>query len=250
MCTIIALFQVHPDFPLVLGANRDERYPRPSSGPEVMESPPAVVAGRDLERGGTWFGVNRHGVTVAIADQGWPRGSAEVRSRGLLVLDALGCASVEEVSDLLDRLEVDNYAPFSLLYGDEREMWVGRHAGGHVDRALLSPGFHVVVSGIGSANATGRTAYVEANVDPARLAGLDPDGLVAELAAVLQHHAGEADDNGVCRHGERSGTVSSFVAMIGGSGAPSLIRCALGPPCQTTYDDYSGMFGELRAGSR
>src|SRR4051812_50111198 len=64
MCTIITLFQAHPAYPLIIAANRDERYARPSSGPTALAAPPAVVAGRDLEFGGTWFGVNAQGLAV------------------------------------------------------------------------------------------------------------------------------------------------------------------------------------------
>ena len=123
MCTIITLFRVHPTYPLVIAANRDERYERPSSGPELLAEPRAVVGGRDQLAGGTWFGVNAQGVAIAIADQGLavsepsregarrnrPPLDLTKRSRGLLVLDALACSSVEAVSTLLADQPADRY---------------------------------------------------------------------------------------------------------------------------------------------
>src|SRR3954467_1051973 len=77
MCTIITLFQAHPAYPLIIAANRDERYARSSSGPTALAAPPAVVAGRDLEFSGTWFGVNAQGLAVAVADQGLARRASD-----------------------------------------------------------------------------------------------------------------------------------------------------------------------------
>src|SRR5688500_7660979 len=160
MCTIITLFQVHPAFPLVIAANRDERYERPSSGPELLAEPRAVVAGRDQLAGGTWFGVNAQGVAIAIADQGLavsepsrdgarrnrPPPDPTKRSRGLLVLDALACSSVEAVSTLLADQPADRYNPFSLLHADARQATIGHHVRGPIELRQLAPGVDVMVS--------------------------------------------------------------------------------------------------------
>ena len=55
MCTIIALHQVHPEYPLIIAANRDEYYARPATGLQVLAAgPPAIVGGYDERGGGTW----------------------------------------------------------------------------------------------------------------------------------------------------------------------------------------------------
>ena len=78
---------VGPD--LVVAANRDEFYGRPSAPPSEIE--PGVVAGRDLVAGGTWLGMNRHGLFVAVTNRNAPVRTADARSRGLLALEALRC---------------------------------------------------------------------------------------------------------------------------------------------------------------
>ncbi|HEY0094574.1 MAG TPA: NRDE family protein, partial [Archangium sp.] len=62
MCTILILRHVHPEWPLVLAANRDEFHARPATGPRVLLESPLAVGGRDVERGGTWMGVTHEGI--------------------------------------------------------------------------------------------------------------------------------------------------------------------------------------------
>jgi hypothetical protein len=240
MCTVIVLFQVHPAYPLVIAANRDERYARPSSGPTRLSEPSAAVAGRDGRRGGTWFGVNDAGVAVAVTDQGPDREDAPKRSRGLLVLDALACPTVTAVDDLLRRVDGAEYNPFALLYADDAAAWIGYHAGATVRREPLVAGMHILVSSLGSDHAGWRKERLLRLLDPRPLAGLPLARLVDTLTAALRHHAADpAVDDGICRHNGEHGTVSSFVALRAGERANDRLLCALGPPCRTAYVDYS-----------
>jgi uncharacterized protein with NRDE domain len=119
MCTIVILRHIHPEYPLVLAANRDELYARPAVGPQVLSPSPRVVGGRDLERQGTWMGVTDGGLFVGLTNQ---RGSANLtrapRSRGEVVMRALGSDGVEGVERYLASLDPREYNPFNLLYGD------------------------------------------------------------------------------------------------------------------------------------
>ncbi|MCA9563071.1 MAG: NRDE family protein, partial [Myxococcales bacterium] len=57
MCTLLISFQNHPVAPLVVAANRDELYARPTSTPVVLRDNPRAIGGKDLRFGGSWFGV-------------------------------------------------------------------------------------------------------------------------------------------------------------------------------------------------
>jgi hypothetical protein len=243
MCTVVVLFQVHPDYPLVIAANRDERYARPSSGPTRLTQPAAAVAGRDGSRGGTWFGVNDAGVAVAVTDQGPDREDAPKRSRGLLVLDALACPTVAAVDGLLQQVDGADYNPFALLYADADAAWIGYHADHTVRREPLTAGMHILVSSLGSDHAGWRKERLLQLLDPRHLGGLPWARLVDTLTAALRHHAAEpAVDDAICRHNGEHGTVSSFVALLAGEHANDRLLCALGPPCRTAYVDYSHLF--------
>ena len=71
MCTIVILRHVHSEWPLVLAANRDEFYGRPTQGPQLLSESPRVVGGRDVERGGTWMGTTDSGLFVGLTMLWW-----------------------------------------------------------------------------------------------------------------------------------------------------------------------------------
>lgn len=90
MCLILFSYQEDPQYPLVLAANRDEYYDRPSAPAHFWDDTPGLLAGRDLEAGGTWLGITRNGRVAAITN--YREGGSVVRnarSRGALVCDFL-----------------------------------------------------------------------------------------------------------------------------------------------------------------
>jgi uncharacterized protein with NRDE domain len=147
MCTIVILRQVHPEWPLVLAANRDEFYARPATGPQVLRESPRAVGGRDVERGGTWMGVTNEGLFVGLTNQRGARGQGPApRSRGEVVLRALEAGSVEAVERYLDTLPGDEFLPFNLLYGDAGTLRVAYARPGQrrLRREDVPPGIHVL----------------------------------------------------------------------------------------------------------
>lgn len=254
MCTVIALSRVHPRYPLILAANRDERYARPSSGAARIEQPRAVVAGLDREHGGTWFGANAHGVVVAVTDQAPPaadgRGerepAASVRSRGLLVLDALIASSPASVTAMLAAIDPSRYNPFSLLYGNRDGITIGHHTPQGMRQETLPAGLHVLVSHLDAAHSVGRVGRARAALAIDGLTMLDAPGLVDTFRHVLSQHAEPGGlQDGLCRHGPTNGTVSSFVMLLTDDVVDSKLYCAAGAPCQATYQDVGWLFAGL-----
>jgi len=147
MCTLIILRHAHPDWPLVLAGNRDERYDRPAVGPQVLSRAPLFVGGRDLERQGTWMGVTAGGFVAALTNQ---RGAANLMhsplSRGEVVLRALEAGSREGVEHYLSGLDARGYRPFNLLYGDATTLRVAyaRPDRERVQVEDVPPGVHVL----------------------------------------------------------------------------------------------------------
>ena len=68
MCLILLAWQTHPEFPLVVAANRDEFYARPSAGAGRWPADPRILGGRDLEAGGTWLGLREDGRFAGMTD--------------------------------------------------------------------------------------------------------------------------------------------------------------------------------------
>lgn len=90
MCLILFAYRVHPDYPLILAANRDEFYARAALPLGWWQDAPDVLAGRDLVAGGTWAGIGRSGRFAAITNYRDPAAMrADAPSRGALVGDFL-----------------------------------------------------------------------------------------------------------------------------------------------------------------
>jgi uncharacterized protein with NRDE domain len=118
MCLIAIAYKAHPDYPLLIAANRDEYYERPTAAAEFWKEAPTLLAGRDLRAGGTWMGVTREGRFAAITNhRNPPTTPAKPRSRGLLTVDFLrGDMSPPDYMDALAD-SAAAYAGFNLLVG-------------------------------------------------------------------------------------------------------------------------------------
>lgn len=125
MCLILLAVNVHPDFKLVLAANRDEFYDRPSEPPHFWKDTPDLLAGRDLVAGGSWLGVTRKGRIGAITNYRDPASiKPKAPSRGKLLTDFL-IGDLDPMS-YLDRVrrDKDDYNGFNLLLGScDRLTW-------------------------------------------------------------------------------------------------------------------------------
>lgn len=118
MCLIAFAVDGHPRYPLVLVANRDERYARATAPAAEWEDHPGLVAGRDLEGGGTWLGARRGGRFAALTNyHGAPPPRSDAPTRGELVTGFL----VGELSpgEYLERLLplAGDYNGFNLVVG-------------------------------------------------------------------------------------------------------------------------------------
>ena len=90
MCLILFANRTHPEYPLVIAANRDEAYARPTAPAAFWEDDPRICGGRDLEQGGTWLGVTRTGAFAAVTNFRSSIGAKNnTRSRGELVANYL-----------------------------------------------------------------------------------------------------------------------------------------------------------------
>ena len=119
MCLIYVAWRRHPRYRLIVAANRDEYHARPAAPAHWWQDAPGVLAGRDLEAGGTWMGITREGRFAAVTnyrDPSAPR--ADGPSRGALVGAFL--AGGEPARDYLERVAEDGhrYNGFSLLAMD------------------------------------------------------------------------------------------------------------------------------------
>lgn len=90
MCVVALARQVHRDWPLILIGNRDEFHARPAAPLHEWDDGSGIVAGRDLQAGGTWLGVHRpSGRVVVVTNVRGAMPDPAKESRGALVTDLL-----------------------------------------------------------------------------------------------------------------------------------------------------------------
>lgn len=143
MCIILLAHQVNPDYPLIVAANRDEFYARPTESAGFWADAPGILAGRDLERGGTWLGVTRAGRLAAVTNyrEPLPRREDALRSRGYLVSGFLkGDDGPEEyLSGLTASAQL--YGGFNLIVGTPPKLFYFSNRGG-VTPQPIAQGVH------------------------------------------------------------------------------------------------------------
>ncbi|MBI4526190.1 MAG: NRDE family protein [Deltaproteobacteria bacterium] len=229
MCTLALYFQVFDEFPLVVAANRDEFFSRPSAAPQVLSESPLVVAGKDLLAGGTWLGVSECGLVAGILN----RRSAEefdqrdirARSRGLLCLDLLKSRDLAQALDRLDHQESALYRPFNLLVASECEAYVAFNVEDRISSVRLEKGLYVLSNGTVFQRQTEKLdrafALFSRLQDQLRGAKDKPGGWIPALKSVLSDHSPALDLNdpkdSICVHGPLHGTVSSSVIVYSGT---------------------------------
>lgn len=141
MCLIFLAHRTHPRYPLIIAANRDEFYGRPTAGACFWSEAPQVLAGRDLKAGGTWLGITRKGHFAAVTNVRAPASQrAGGVSRGRLVGEYLtqGACPGGYCHMLLPNL--DKYNGFNLIVGDQQRLF---YLSSHLDELHeLSPGIY------------------------------------------------------------------------------------------------------------
>lgn len=141
MCLILCGYETHPRYRLVIAANRDEFRARPTAPASWWDDAPGLLAGRDLEKGGTWLGLTRRGRFAAVTNYREPAVErADAPSRGSLVRDFL--ESRGEVESYLAGLMSAGaqYNGYNLLIADGGRLAYHSNRGG--EPMLLAPGIY------------------------------------------------------------------------------------------------------------
>jgi uncharacterized protein with NRDE domain len=245
MCLLALFFRVLEDAPVVVGANREEAHARGGEPPRLLDGPCRAVAGIDPAAGGTWLGVNEHGVLAAVTNRPKSQLPPRPRSRGLLTRDLLGCPSAAAAAELAAReLGTGRYAGCNLLCADRRSAYV-LHAGDWLRVRPLPPGLHVLTSHDVNDGSDRRIGHALWWLGQRRLdTGTDCVAALKELCA----QTGNGDPP-ITLRGDDRGTVSSSVIALRPALAEGVYLHSQGPPDRTPYADYSHLLRQLAAPS-
>jgi len=119
MCVLAFAWAAHPRWRLVLAGNRDELHARPAAPLARWDAPGDVIAGRDLQSGGTWLGISEQGRLAVVTNlRGYGPPTPDRASRGALVSDLLSGSG--RYADP-DTAALDDFNPFNLIVADQSE---------------------------------------------------------------------------------------------------------------------------------
>ena len=151
MCILFLAINQHPAYPLIVAANRDESFARPSLPMHYWQDEPHILAGRDTLKGGSWLGVNLAGQFCAVTNfrTGKPS-NQQAKSRGQLVQQYLACENLlDEKTDPYFIVNLQKtycqYNPFNIIFGNPENIniFCSEDASLH----HLTDGFHSVSNG-------------------------------------------------------------------------------------------------------
>ena len=140
MCLILFAWQQHPEYSLVIAANRDEYHARPSAAAHFWSDQPHILGGRDLQQGGTWLGVTRWGRFAAVTNYRDPNHVVTPAiSRGWLVQEFL--LGTESPSEYLCEVEscAERYNGFGLIVGNRGTIFRTLDGGQQWQRIRMVP---------------------------------------------------------------------------------------------------------------
>lgn len=243
MCVLAILYQSAKDSPILLAQNREELLDRPTQTPRIQSGRPRVVCGTDRKAGGTWLGVNQHGLVVAASNRPKRSAPAEPRSRGLLCRELLEMHTADEAAEhALGELAAGCYAGVNYLCADAHT-GVVVYGGDTIKRVKLTPGLHLLTNGNLDNLRDERQEFVRRLLTLQRL-----DSAVAFLAVASRTFSRKPDSTGrrgvvVC--GSDYGTVSSTLVSLPKKSQNAVYQYAPGPPCDHPYDDISALLRQV-----
>lgn len=227
MCVASIAWQAHPDWLLVAVGNRDELHERASAPLARWDDASGIIAGRDLQGGGTWLGASTSGRFALVTNYRVPEGPQPGRpSRGVLVTDILQGKTPERTAEM---------NPFNLVAVDRDRAWIFSNYPEEI-AFTLSPGIHGLSNG-GFEDPWPKTQQLNAALgtwlfsEPA-----DVDGLFAALRAETPTAASppdvrdpEPDFAPVFIRNPLYGTRCSTVVAIDRNGAGTIVERRFSP---------------------
>ena len=260
MCLLIASSRIAGCSPLIVGANRDERYDRRGIALTVLSTAnPRILGGLDELAGGTWLCVNEHGVLAGVTNRPMPAGRDPAkRSRGEV---ALAIARHDSARRGLDALVHDRrpgeFNPFWMLVGDRESLYfLDSTACDEFTVTELGPGIHVLENSPIDV-VTPKSRYVTDRFG--HHAPTDDQSTQAAMMDVLRDHtipprASDRPTDGsvarpglfaCCVHSDGYGTRSAALVTVPKSrAAPISVRACNGPSCVNEYLDYGALWSQ------
>ncbi len=237
------LFKTAKNTPILLAANREERFDRPTQIPKIQSGTPRSVCGIDKREGGTWLGVNQFGMVAAVTNRRKTSQPADPRSRGILCRELLNFRTARKAAQhAADELATGYYAGANYVCADADYAAVV-YGGNRIEIIELAPGLHLLSNGDLNDPHDQRQGFVRRMLTLHTL-----DSAVTFLAVAsraLSRRPDVSGRRGVVVTGNEFGTVSSTLLSLPEKTLQAVYQYSPGPPCDHAYDDLSALLRQV-----
>ncbi|MBK8975263.1 MAG: NRDE family protein [Planctomycetes bacterium] len=244
MCLLILIPGADPEYPILVGSNRDERRDRPAAPPGLfLGERRRILSPRDRRAGGTWIAIADSGLFAGLTNLAGVPVPDGARSRGEIPHLALDADDVDgAVARVRDAVAAHRYGGFQLVVSDGALSHVVAHRAGELDEQRVV-GEPLVISNehrLGELSIPGLGTAAE----PA----LTIDERLDRIAALLLDE-GARSGHRILKLGGDYGTVSSSLLAVPRDPTHGLVwRYAPGPPSETSYRNYGNLGRRLAPG--
>ena len=243
MCILAIQYKSVPEAPILVAANRDEFYERPSTTPSIQAGKPRILGGVDQQSGGTWLGVNQHGLFVAACNRRKSIPPVVPRSRGILCRELLRSRSAAEaISVAMEELSSNRYEGVNYVIADGEAGWV-IHGTNEPEVVALNEGLNVISNRNLNDPRDERCQLAKRLLTLQRL-----DSPVKFLAVASKVFARSPSSpmrpSMVIRNNDR-GTVSSTLIALGLKPRDAIYQFSSGAPDENSFEDYSPMLRDI-----
>jgi uncharacterized protein with NRDE domain len=227
MCLIVFSMNEHPDYPLILAANRDEFYHRPTQSADFWEEAPHLLAGKDLQAGGTWMGLSTDGKFAAVTNYRDPSNiDLQAKSRGNLPVDFLrGDLLPYEYLQQLDH-QAEAFNGFNLLVMQGQHMYHYSNYERKINK--VSSGVHALSNALLDTSWP-KTERVKSKFSALLDQEVNPDALLEMMQDTREASEDELPETGIgtklekaispiCIRTENYGTCSTSVVLLNKQG--------------------------------
>ncbi|MEC9093536.1 MAG: NRDE family protein [Planctomycetota bacterium] len=243
MSLLAVLYKLVPESPILIAFNREELVTHKVTKPTIQSGKPRILASMDSVSGGTWLGVNQHGMMVGATSRRKFNVPMAPKSREALCRDLLRCGSARDAVNLaMDELHTNEYEGVNYIIADGESGWFV-HGGNELEANVLEEGLNIVSDRNVNDPRDERVAMARRLLT---LQTLDsPVKFLAVASKVLARAPSGPGRPSMVVHDGDYGTVSSTLVSLGIKPRDAIYQFANGSPDENKFEDFSPMLRDI-----
>ncbi|MGI9517629.1 MAG: NRDE family protein [Pirellulaceae bacterium] len=243
MSLLAILYHLVPESPILVAANREEKFDRVCPTPSIQSGKPRILASIDQQTGGTYLGVNQAGMFCGLTTRRKLYVPASPKSRGNLCREMLKTGSARQAVDLaLEELHSNQYDGANFVVADSESGWVV-HAGNDVNVVQLQEGLSIV-SDMDVDDPMDERASMARRLLTLQMLDSPVKFLAVASKVFARAPLGVGRPSMVIRQ-PNYGTVSSTLISLGKKPRDAIYQYCNGSPDQAKFEDYSPLLRDI-----